>query len=159
MKSKATIGTLISATMREEDLIPAFCDELRRLDEDNDFSDLLDRAAEIMDKGAWRYGTVESLELLNEDLFSALNQFAPAFCYFGAHEGDGSDYGFWPCMDLINERLEEEKDEYQPDIIKVSDMSEVPKLYMGFIVLVNDHGNVTLLYPEEVKYKEEWSIV
>jgi hypothetical protein len=32
---------------------------------------------------------------LLSDLFDALNDIAPDGCYFGAHPGNGSDYGFW----------------------------------------------------------------
>ena len=32
---------------------------------------------------------------LTHDLFDALNDIAPDNHYFGAIEGDGSDYGFW----------------------------------------------------------------
>ena len=37
--------------------------------------------------------------LINEVLFDALNEIAPKGCYFGAHPGDGSDFGFWACED------------------------------------------------------------
>lgn len=32
---------------------------------------------------------------LNEDIWDYLNGVAPKGYYFGAHPGDGSDYGFW----------------------------------------------------------------
>jgi len=34
---------------------------------------------------------------LNEYLIDILNTIAPAGYYFGAHVGDGSDFGFWEC--------------------------------------------------------------
>ncbi len=30
-----------------------------------------------------------------ENIFDYLNEIAPEGCYFGAHEGNGSDFGFW----------------------------------------------------------------
>ena len=49
----------------------------------------------------WREGDYW-LEQASEDthmLFDILDSVAPEGCYFGALEGDGSCYGFWPCED------------------------------------------------------------
>jgi hypothetical protein len=35
--------------------------------------------------------------LIYEVLFDALDAIAPDDAYFGASEGDGADFGFWPC--------------------------------------------------------------
>lgn len=32
---------------------------------------------------------------INEELDDILNEIAPTTCYFGAHPGNGSDFGFW----------------------------------------------------------------
>ena len=49
----------------------------------------------------WREGDYWT-EQASEDthmLFDILDSIAPEGCYFGALEGDGSCYGFWPCED------------------------------------------------------------
>ena len=51
--------------------------------------------------GRWREGDYWT-EQATEDtmtLFDILDSIAPEGCYFGALEGDGSCYGFWPCED------------------------------------------------------------
>lgn len=95
-------GTISHGTLRECDLIPAFMDTLR------DFAP--SHAARITDEyGATfieRCSAPNGLDysLLNEmerhhhlldDLFCALEDIAPEGLYFGAIEGDGSDFGFW----------------------------------------------------------------
>jgi hypothetical protein len=95
--------SLSHGTLREEDLIPRFEAVLATL-EDSAVAYLLDRPF-VVDKllGSEQALTAEDWELvscyLNETLFELLNDVAPDGCYFGAHPGDGSDYGFWPCHD------------------------------------------------------------
>ena len=55
----------------------------------------------IHTRDGWREGDYW-LEQASDDLheiFDILDAIAPEGCYFGAHEGDGSLYGFWPCDD------------------------------------------------------------
>lgn len=40
-------------------------------------------------------------EILNDDVFEHLNEIAPDGYYFGAHPGDGSDFGFWEYKDIV----------------------------------------------------------
>ena len=48
------------------------------------------------DTSEWdeRWSSYEVTCFLDE-LFDALNNYAPEGYYFGAHPGDGSDYGYW----------------------------------------------------------------
>ena len=87
---KAEIGTVIHGTLRAEDLIPAFADELKFLDEKGYFASLVKEANKFKD---WE--DCEECEWLLERLEDALNEFAPEDCYFGSNDGDGTDFGFW----------------------------------------------------------------
>lgn len=145
------IGSVSSGTMREEDLIPAFTDELERLALANHNRQHLVKVAELrgeMDKPGY-YDTDEASFDLNETLFDALNEYALPYFYFGAHPGDGADYGFW-----LSEGFE-----YDFDGLKVSDTSEIPRGYTGEVMLVNDHGNVTLFRVVRGRKYEIWSVV
>jgi len=113
---KATIGTISHGTLRPEDLLRAFADELEYLDADGKYAELIAEA---------RAGDDVVAEL--ED---ALNEFAPPYCYFGAHPSDGADFGFWPDMDAIAE------------LPLVADPADVPE--GTECAFVNDHGNVTV---------------
>ncbi len=89
-------GTVIHGTLRSEDLIPAFFSELLAYDPD--------AAAVILDNFPDYLGDEpdpncylsEDTNWLFDKLFDALNDVAPKGHYFGAHPGDGSDFGFWP---------------------------------------------------------------
>lgn len=88
-----TIGTVSHGTLRTEDLLPAFAAELRRVTSHPGNLTLAAEAEAIMN-----FESEEASELCN-DLIELLNEYAPEGMYFGAHEGDGSDFGWWPCAD------------------------------------------------------------
>lgn len=148
--NKPQLGSVSSGTMRPEDLIPVFADELERLvPKRSDQAKLVRRARKLKDYDS------EDAGYVLDDLFEALDLMAPAYCHFGANEGDGADYGFWPCIDALEESARE------GDALKVGDLSEVPRHYVGHVMVVSDHGNVTLY--EKVgrrgKFHELWSCV
>lgn len=140
MSRKATIGSISHGTLRSEDLLDAFAYELYFLaprdDEgklEADTQRLVDSAHTLLDvyeekrDDAWE---AEASEIIAE-LEDALSELAPPYCYFGTTEGDGSDFGFWPDMDAIE------------DLPRVNDSDEAKALGED-CAFVNDHGNVTV---------------
>lgn len=106
------IGTIIHGTHRNEDLIPAFVDALTERLEDAALNCPKGNEVEMAKAIGDAHETLGAIErrmeggedyFLSEDamwdlewLFDALNEFAPEGTHFGAHEGDGADFGFWP---------------------------------------------------------------
>lgn len=82
-------GSVSTGTLRSEDLVAAFAPILKDLDPA--------RYYEIMVR---EVPTASDLyqEVVN-DLMDALDDNAPEGYYFGAIEGDGSDFGFWKVED------------------------------------------------------------
>ena len=129
---KASVGSISHGTLRAADLLLCFASELDYLRGNDDATKLVDRLptigegdeTEIDDS---REDAVNLLETLSDEL----DRLSPPYCYFGAHEGDGSDFGFWPLMDAIDElpRIKNEEGETLPN---------EDHCY------VNDHGNVTV---------------
>ena len=128
----ATIGTISRGTLRAQDLLEAFADELNRLEEDHIHVLEANAVLQLLAAG-WpiHHHMPDAMSDLVDALQDALSEHAPSYCYFGAHEGDGSDFGFWPSLDAIE------------DLPKVSDPAEVEGMGED-CVFVNDHGNVTV---------------
>lgn len=128
--AKATIGSISSGTLRTCDLLYNFAVEL-------DFLRNSDAACERM----YRVLDADSLEVpeekedaaqeLLDEFAEELEALAPPYCTFGAHEGDGADFGFWPCMEAVAE------------LPRVEDGDEAKALGED-CAAVNDHGNVTV---------------
>ena len=130
------LGTVSHGTMREEDLIPDFLYELEHQKHLAREHRKLCRDINARMNAEDYYESEDASEDLSE-LFDALDAYAPPFFYFGAHPGDGSDYGYW-----LSESWEECFEE--DGGIKVSDTSEIPPDHIGYVAVVSDHGNVTL---------------
>jgi hypothetical protein len=101
--SNIRIGTLIHGTLRDEDLLAAFADELERLDTGH-YGEIKEaRALLAIGADEWSEEQREYAGwLINEILITALNDYAPPHTYFGAHEGDGSDFGYWPTWSYVD---------------------------------------------------------
>lgn len=150
MTTYADIGPISSGTMRTEDLLETFADMLETLDPS--------ATAQIAEARSIDSGSERADHLL-EELFEALDCFSPPYAYFGAHEGDGACYGFWPSMDSL------EDDVRCDEVCKIEAGDDVPADFTGdYVMSVSDHGNVALYerVPAGVTkcpWQEVWSIV
>ena len=104
MKTEQYIGSISHGTLRTCDLIPAFLDAVEQFAPAH-YEALMVQPfsfipAYVQDEGEdseW-WNSDEAAEKL-EQLTTILDENAPEGTYFGAHEGDGSDFGFWPLND------------------------------------------------------------
>lgn len=88
-------GSVSHGTMRPDDLLTRLAAVLRDLSDEPDDM-LLAKMADGMAKRIVDGFVVEPLDMeVLSELFDRLNEIAGEGLYFGAHEGDGSDYGFW----------------------------------------------------------------
>lgn len=91
------VGYSVSwGTLKPDDLAQAFIHFLRSVRDEVDLHGLdLDEAdealAQALEAEDWEYAD----HILWEWLGNTLDSIAPEGCYFGAHPGDGSDFGFW----------------------------------------------------------------
>lgn len=97
--------SVIRGTHRPQDLVPCFLSKLRELDPVAYSAHVVATfplpPAYVADEGddsEW-WDSEECSYFLNECLFDLLNGCAPDGFYFGAHPGDGSDFGFWEVED------------------------------------------------------------
>lgn len=96
-------GTLIHGTLRSVDLIDTYVEAVKDTPEynrmkkssDSALREALQNLGEDYDENAPFWDT-DDAAILADDLADILDSHAPAGTYFGAHPGDGSDFGFWP---------------------------------------------------------------
>ena len=122
------IGTVIHGTLRTQDLIPAFLKELNKTD------DTLPA-----DEGDLWWYSEEAQEMVNY-LIDELDEKSPPYTYFGASEGDGSAFGYWPELSAYSvEDLDCE------GVFVCDDSSQLssPSCHHSQAFVINDHGNVS----------------
>lgn len=141
------MGSVSHGTLRMEDLMPAFLDEAKahRLTR-------AERKQVTAIAHAWAKANHDDADIdTNSDLDDVAdiinNHTLPGF-YFGAHPGDGSDFGYWLSEGFVEEF----------DGPKVADTSEIPAGYRGEVLQISDHGNVTLYVRGRNSLKEIWAV-
>jgi hypothetical protein len=148
---KVHIGSISHGTLRTQDLLPAFIDELQRLGGTLEYVMYMDIPANQILNEDDPFWQSEDAMWDMEALTDALQECCPPFVYFGAHPGDGSDFGFWPDMDTLNMAIQEAEASGDP-----SNGDDQTLSMEGIIVQVNDHGNVTVM---DLDRNELWSVV
>lgn len=154
----ADFGSVSSGTLRTDDLLGSFADELEyQLSRQptrfarKEYRTLLRQAYKAI-----RIGNDNDKDWLVDELQDKLGEFVPPYSYFGTHIGDGADFGYW---------LSDEFPDDGFDGVKVDDLSEVDeaipdKGYRGEVLVVSDHGNMTLYSrSSRGKLTEVWSLV
>lgn len=164
MTTKVSLGSVSHGTMRTEDLLPKFTSLLEEMTQDEyeatkDLDTYKRRFMKILEcrHCILRFDDEPEMvewsdELVNE-LFDYLSEFALPYCYFGAHDGDGSDYGFWISHDSLEEACS------SGEVVKVDAGDEHPKPEdddCEYFLEVSDHGNMTLFTRAG---EEVWSVV
>jgi hypothetical protein len=155
------IGSYSSGTMREEDLIPAFlsaAEDLRLTKEDRATINAIQKRAE-----GEEYFDSEDAPDDCSDLFDLLDRYTPDYTYFGAHPGDGADYGVWIVEDLMHDTTQGSYDGYahRSDNLPGEDVQETREAVQAgrtHWLHVNDHGNCTLYRRAGRRWVEVWSV-
>ena len=113
---KFHLGTVSHGTLRAQDLLRSFASEYERLVPFNSASLVYD-AREYADKiDAYEEGDHDASDMRGADLYAAASSVVSELLdaldniayregpyYFGTHEGDGADFGFWPTEDASDE--------------------------------------------------------
>jgi len=105
-RSVAELGSVLTGTIRTEDLMIAFTALLSELDTLSEYTWLVDECEQIISDQNW--DSDETSYVLNESLWNALDSFSPNGAYFGVHPGDGPDFGYW----VTDEWAEDQEGDY-----------------------------------------------
>ena len=154
------LGTISHGTLRAQDLLPAFLETLTarggKVPDDLECGKYIEylnwpgpgTAACDDDDAFW---ASEEATWDMEALTDALQNISPPFVYFGTHPGDGSDFGFWPDRDAIQEAIDPTS-----CLVRINANGDYVLEEDGVIVQVSDHGNVTVM---DLERNVIWSVV
>jgi uncharacterized protein YfaT (DUF1175 family) len=160
------LGSISTGTLRPQDLLETFAATLNQLDKANPLiAQALDGIASNFGRGKMLTSHGEASQLLAEnialtvkvasyqlvnELADAIQEHCPPFVRFGAHEGDGADFGFWVDHEALNEALQD------PEYTLINgQLYSVPR---NEAVLIQNHGtdDVTVM---DMERNVLWSTV
>lgn len=102
------LGTVSHGTLRTQDLIKAFANELVGLGVvlSDTHKEEIEYVLTTYTEGR-EYSFNEGVpEFVLYELIEELERAAPLYCYFGTTEGDGSDFGFWVDHDAVQDAID-----------------------------------------------------
>ena len=150
------LGSISHGTLRTQDLLPVFLETFMALGgnvpadlECGSYIEYLNwpnPATTACDEDDKFWDSEDAMWDM-EALMDGLNNLCPPFVYFGTLEGDGSDFGFWPDRDAIEEIMPLDRNVGEGDDEITID---------GVIIQVSDHGNVTVM---DIDRNVIWSVV
>ncbi len=147
MTRKARIGSISSGTLRSKDLLPAFAGELELLDAAGRYTGLVAESRSV------DADSDEAREVLG-DLEQALGELAPPYCYFGAHRGDGADFGYWPDWDAVEA-------DRRDGTLASGDELPADGAAATYYLHISDHGNAELYAWDSPgrQWRSVWGVV
>ena len=145
------LGSISTGTLRPQDLLSTFGTMLNHLTLSEEKPRLIEEASQA-EQNIWDNDDDDAHEQAGhilEELSDALNELCPPFVYFGAHPGDGADFGFWPDM----ESLDYERNYWGEE---TAEWNEEHLVNHDLLVHISDHGNVTVM---DMERNVLWSVV
>ncbi len=139
----------------KDDLSEHLIDECNGLIQDMD--DFLEIHSLVLKDDELSDDELERLKSILTDLFEEINNILDEvmpYSYYGSATPGCQNIGMWPAIAQLEDGVRD------GEVIKVSDLSEIPKGYRGPVMLVNDHGNITYGFVYNVgEFHERWSCV
>lgn len=141
------LGSVSSGTLRPRDLLRAFSDALKDIDGGRRYASLIREARTV-------YANSQRARDVLDDLEHALGEYAPAYCYFGVHPGDGADFGYWPDWRAI------ELDRRDGTLSSGDDLP-ADGSSVGQYLHISDHGNAELYAWDSANHRWQsvWAVV
>lgn len=167
------IGSISEGTLRPEDLIDRYLDELERIvlsrkERGRVRSIRASYDAAIGNTRSEYWNDIASEDL--QELSEMMENHCPDYSYFGTSEGDGASFGIWPSIDSLEDDAIEHSRYLDPrdprsryaSVLKMAAGDEFPsarKATVSHIMEVSDHGNVTLYRRSGNRWIEVWAVV
>ncbi len=153
--SEFKLGSISTGTLRTEDLLPAYLFALEGLSQAKGTGfnqELIEIGFAYSQCGVgfgpiseWPIDEDEAVEIM-ERIATTIQELCPPFVYFGAHPGDGADFGFWPDWDALKSHINLREGESLPDDVEID----------GVIIHALDDNHITIM---DFDRKVLWSTV